>query len=276
MSLHGVVNTANRNLEIHAHLNRWTVIALESFHHRTWNHLCWSFSLITGDSTFYHNGDLVETKQANTEGIDFAMKSSSKMHKASFIFGQEPDSIRGGFDQHQAYLGDLSEFNIWNYTLTKTEIHSMANCESFMKGNILSWDLTSLIIGKKLEIHNVTMMEFSRGYKLCDIHHQLVIFPQRVEYPMAKEICNNHGGILAVPHSEKENKLFIDIVKNHKQSCVADVGPTSENLVWIGAKQIDGTWHGVPRDRHPWSNISSSSFLNFTNFLNHSNCFFNK
>ena len=65
MSLHGVVDTANRNLEIHAHMSHWTIIALESFHHRTWNHLCWSFSVLTGNSTFYHNGDLMKSIQVS-------------------------------------------------------------------------------------------------------------------------------------------------------------------------------------------------------------------
>ena len=267
MSLHGVVDTANRNLEIHAHMNHWTIIALESFHHRTWNHLCWSFSVLTGNSTFYHNGDLMKSMQVNTEGIDFAMKSSSKMHKASFIFGQEPDSIRGGFDQHQAYLGDLSEFNVWNHTLSRNEIYHMATCASFMKGNVVSWELTNLVINKKLAIHNVVMTEFSRASKLCDIHNGLVIFPKKVEYPVAKEICKIHGGTLAVPNSETENSFLQDIVEKNKDACVEHGNSTTQNLVWLGAQKVHKIWYKSLDDDHKKVNISSKQILNFTNFL---------
>ena len=267
MSLHGVVDTANRNLEIHAHMNHWTIIALESFHHRTWNHLCWSFSVLTGNSTFYHNGDLMKSMQVNTEGIDFAMKSSSKMHKASFIFGQEPDSIRGGFDQHQAYLGDLSEFNVWNYTLSRNEIYHMATCASFMKGNVVAWELTNLVINKKLGIHNVVMTEFSRASRLCDIHNGLVIFPQKVEYPVAKEICKIHGGSLAVPYSATENSFLRHIVEKNKDSCIDHGNSTTQNMVWLGAEKVDEIWYKTLGDDRNKMNISSKHMLNFTNFL---------
>ena len=277
MCLHALEETANRELYIDVGIplkekgkKQWVAVDLKLYHHRTWNHICWSFSAITGSSQFYHDGDLIGSKQINIKDIDLAMKGSSTMHEASLIFGQEPDSIRGGFDQYQAFLGDLSEFNIWNYTLTKTEIYSMSTCESFMKGNILSWDLTNLIISKKLDIHNVVMTEFSRGSQLCDTHHQFVIFPQRVEYPMAKEICNNHGGILAVPHSEKENNLLRDIVEKHNDSCIVDNESKIENLIWLGAEKVDQIWYKSSSNGRLLGNLSSKPRLNFTNFLHSS------
>ena len=55
------------------------------------------------------------------------------------IFGQEPDSLRGGFDKAQCYIGELAEFNIWNYGLNGQDISNMASCSSIPKGNVVSW-----------------------------------------------------------------------------------------------------------------------------------------
>ena len=270
LCLDGMLDTANRGMKLLITIpsrkqgsSYKDTIPQESYLHRTWNHLCWTLSTITGAAKFYHNGNVIGVKHVNTTDIELALKGSSAMRSASFIFGQEPDSIGGGFDPNEAFIGDLSEFNVWNYTLSGSEIHSMAACKIFTRGNVVSWDLNKGGINENIGVHNVVFTELLHSTELCKVTDQLVIFPERVQYPKAKETCEIHGGSLAVPYSEKEVNQIMDIVQKHKDSCVQ----ASDNLVWIGAKQIDGTWHGVPRDRHPWSNFSSSSLLNFTNFL---------
>ena len=93
MCLHALEETANRELEIDVGIplkdkgtKQWVAVDLKLYHHRTWNHLCWSFSAITGFSNFYHNGDMIGSLQINIKDIDLAMKGSSKMHEASIIF----------------------------------------------------------------------------------------------------------------------------------------------------------------------------------------------
>ena len=274
LCIDGIWDTANRNMQLLVTIpsrkggQRYkALLPLKSFHHRTWNHLCWTLSTVTGSSTFYHNGDMIGSKQINTNDIDFALKRSSQMQDSAFIFGQEPDSIRGGFDEHEAFIGDLSEFNVWNYTLSGSEIYSMAVCNIITRGNVVSWDFNKKAINDNIRVHNVVFTELSHSTELCKVAHHLVIFPERVQYPKAKETCGIHGGSLAVPHSELEANQMLEIVKKHRDSCIQSTGQASENLVWIGARQIDGIWHEVPRDRHLWSDSSSNSRLNFTNFL---------
>ena len=52
------------------------------------------------------------------------------MNDYALIFGQEQDRIRGGFERGQAYIGHLSEFNIWNVTLSEKDIFDMATCQT--------------------------------------------------------------------------------------------------------------------------------------------------
>ena len=274
LCLQGVLDTVNRNLQFEIRIpsrkgepEYRAFVPLKYFHHRTWNHLCWSLSTITGYSRLYHNGDLIDSQRISTNDIDLAMKGSSKMHAASFIFGQEPDSIRGGFDIYQAFIGDLTEFNAWNNTLSAPKIYDMSTCKSLKKGNVVPWDLNHGVTDEKFVFHNVTITTFPHSSELCNIMHRFVIFPERVQYPEAKDTCKIHGGSLAIPHSENENKILMSIVKMHEHACIARKGPAIDKLVWIGAEQVDGNWQEVSRGSHHWSNISSQYHLNFTNFL---------
>jgi hypothetical protein len=93
---------------------------VNSFYHRRWVHFCWSLSSVTGESKFYYNGNMV--------GMDMLGSITNKtiikddVYDAAFIFGQEPDEIRGSFDKCQAFLGDLSELNVWSYILEEESI----------------------------------------------------------------------------------------------------------------------------------------------------------
>ena len=271
MSLKEIKDTASRNLQISAEipikkgagLIDWTFVPLKSYHHRTWNHLCWSLSTITGSSKFYHNGEVIGSKQVNTEDIDLAIQGSSEMYGASLIFGQEPDSFRGGFDRSQSFIGHLSEFNVWNYTLSETKIHSIATCGDIEKGNIVSWNLNNLITGGKIGIHNVPITKFWDATSFCNINYKFVIFPERVKYSKAKETCTTHGGSVAVPQSEKDNKLLLEIARKHKNSCIVGDG----RVAWIGAEKVNGIWHKVSSDEHHRTYTTSQPHLNFTKFL---------
>ncbi|TRY56342.1 hypothetical protein DNTS_034955 [Danionella cerebrum] len=56
------------------------------------------------------------------------------------VLGQEQDTLGGGFDATQAYVGELANFNIWDRKLTPGEIYNLATCNSKAQvGNVFSW-----------------------------------------------------------------------------------------------------------------------------------------
>uniref|UniRef100_A0A8C5QRT4 Pentraxin (PTX) domain-containing protein n=1 Tax=Leptobrachium leishanense TaxID=445787 RepID=A0A8C5QRT4_9ANUR len=55
------------------------------------------------------------------------------------ILGQEQDTVGGGFDATQAFVGEMSQFNIWDRVLKPDDIGSIANCSMNMPGNIIPW-----------------------------------------------------------------------------------------------------------------------------------------
>ena len=151
--LHAIKESANRNLRIEGEIPLQTyrqtqrvTKPLKSYRHRTWTHLCWSFSAITGRSVFYHDGQYLGMDELNITKDDWAIKGSNVTYDSAFIFGQEPDILRGGFDKHQAYFGDLSQFQIWDYTLDYSDVLDIARCKKWPKGNIVTWDQSSFIV----------------------------------------------------------------------------------------------------------------------------------
>lgn len=49
------------------------------------------------------------------------------------------DVVGGRFDAGQAFVGELSQVNIWDRVLKPVEIQSMANCSMYVPGNVISW-----------------------------------------------------------------------------------------------------------------------------------------
>lgn len=49
------------------------------------------------------------------------------------------DTVGGRFDATQAFVGEMSQFNIWDRVLKAEDIMNIANCSTNMPGNIIPW-----------------------------------------------------------------------------------------------------------------------------------------
>lgn len=49
------------------------------------------------------------------------------------------DTVGGRFDATQAFVGEMSQFNIWDRVLKPEDIMTIANCSANMPGNIIPW-----------------------------------------------------------------------------------------------------------------------------------------
>lgn len=49
------------------------------------------------------------------------------------------DIVGGRFDATQAFVGELSQFNIWDRVLRPVDIVGLANCSAYMPGNVVPW-----------------------------------------------------------------------------------------------------------------------------------------
>ncbi|KAG7226432.1 hypothetical protein INR49_013844, partial [Caranx melampygus] len=86
-----------------------------------WHHICISWTTRDGQWEAYQNGAKLGT------GDNLAAWHPIKPGGV-IILGQE-----------QAFVGELSQVNIWDRILKPVEIQSMANCSSYIPGNVVSW-----------------------------------------------------------------------------------------------------------------------------------------
>ena len=55
------------------------------------------------------------------------------------ILGQEQDEIGGGFNTEENFIGDVSQMNVFDYTLSANDIYNLAYSCEHVKGNVAAW-----------------------------------------------------------------------------------------------------------------------------------------
>ena len=260
--LKGYSKSLDRNVEIHAFIpstqkNIRIVRVVRGFLHRTWVHFCWSLSSITKESRFYYNGKSLGTDIVPVANHVNIIKDSSQMFDHAFIFGQDPDKMRGGFEKFQSFIGDLTGLNLWNYLQNDSKIMDMALCMDWEGGNVLAWEKPNI------KTQNVSMEGLENVRELCIEEHRFVIFPESVTFPKAKQTCEVHGGRIAVPRSEDESNMMLGIVNNFKEKCNVNDEKHDGRAVWIGARKVNYIWYEMS------SNGSIDRKMNYTNWYHH-------
>ena len=250
-------HTSNRNLIFGSGMKvgnnddaDWRWVELKYYRHRTWTHLCWSYSAHTGKSKYYHDGTVFGIEYFNVTYYDVALQESND--KSALIFGQEPDKMKGGFQKGQAFLGYLTEFNVWSSALSDTDIILMGSCQGHTKGNVVAWD-KSAFLNRNVVLQDVPDISF-----LCRNDPKFLIFPRKMRFSESQMTCEIHGGDIAVPKSDQESKKILDIVSKHQRQCIKNSDLKNEDAVWLGAKKIDGKWYHLNATR------SQDPLLNYT------------
>ncbi|KAI3365580.1 hypothetical protein L3Q82_010658 [Scortum barcoo] len=102
-----------------------------------WHHICISWTTRDGQWEAYQDGEKLGS------GDNLAAWHPIKPGGV-IILGQEQDVVGGRFDAGQAFVGELSQVNIWDRVLKPADVQSMANCSSYIPGNVISWLATNV------------------------------------------------------------------------------------------------------------------------------------
>uniref|UniRef100_A0A671MXM2 Neuronal pentraxin IIb n=1 Tax=Sinocyclocheilus anshuiensis TaxID=1608454 RepID=A0A671MXM2_9TELE len=97
-----------------------------------WHHVCITWTTRDGLWEAYQDG------QRLGSGENLAPWHPIKPGGV-LILGQEQDVVGGRFDATQAFVGELSHFNVWDRVLRSTDITAMSNCSSYIPGNVVAW-----------------------------------------------------------------------------------------------------------------------------------------
>ncbi|KAL2084772.1 hypothetical protein ACEWY4_020290 [Coilia grayii] len=102
-----------------------------------WHHVCVTWSTRDGLWEAYQDG----VKRGSGENL-------SAWHPIKpggvFILGQEQDTLGGRFDATQAFVGEISDLQMWSHILTSRDIYSLGSCSGHMTGDIIAWSESAL------------------------------------------------------------------------------------------------------------------------------------
>ncbi|XP_075037566.1 pentraxin-4 [Mixophyes fleayi] len=103
-----------------------------------WHHTCFIWSAIQGKYWFYVDRRLTSTGSRFQKGYEIPPGGS-------LVLGQEQDTLGGGFDTAEAFVGHLAGFAMWNRALSPGEVSSIATGKGLPRGTIFTLaDATSL------------------------------------------------------------------------------------------------------------------------------------
>lgn len=57
----------------------------------------------------------------------------------AFILGQEQDSLGGGFSPREAFVGTITQMNVWDYELPLSTILDLRTSCNAKQGNVIAW-----------------------------------------------------------------------------------------------------------------------------------------
>ncbi|NWS75687.1 NPTX1 protein, partial [Crotophaga sulcirostris] len=98
-----------------------------------WHHICVTWTTRDGVWEAYQDG----TQTGNGENL--APYHPIKP-QGVLVLGQEQDTLGGGFDATQAFVGELAHFNVWDRKLSPGEVYSLATCSTrALAGNVIAW-----------------------------------------------------------------------------------------------------------------------------------------
>ncbi|XP_076848150.1 carbonic anhydrase 6 isoform X2 [Brachyhypopomus gauderio] len=101
-----------------------------------WGHYCVTWASHTGGAELWVNG-IVGEEQYLQAGYNIKPGGV-------FILGKDQDGFLGISDV-DAFVGHMTNVNLWDFVLSSEEIHEQMSCEKHLrKGNILSWGITPI------------------------------------------------------------------------------------------------------------------------------------
>lgn len=206
------IDTGNRHMITYQKLphNIKAKVKLKPFPHRSWNHVCWSYSSKSLENQLFFNGQLIQTYKIKKKEI---VPGSSEVKQSSFVIGQEPDKIDGGYEIEQVFIGDITEVNIWSKILQQTKISKMAICSDFSKGNVVSWEK------EKWNVNKAVVADVNDMKIICEKPVWKIFFPIKSLLLDAKATCEGHGGRVCTPVSEQDNEDFKKLALKYKENC---------------------------------------------------------
>ncbi|KAM7089218.1 neuronal pentraxin-1 [Ciconia maguari] len=105
-----------------------------------WHHICVTWTTRDGVWEAYQDG--TQTGSGENLAPYHPIKPQGVL-----VLGQEQDTLGGGFDATQAFVGELAHFNVWDRKLSPGEVYGLATCSTrALSGNVIAWSEANIDI----------------------------------------------------------------------------------------------------------------------------------
>lgn len=142
-----------------------------------------------------------------------------------------------------SFVGNVTQFNVWNRILTEEEVKDVAFCKSNVQGNSISWEDDWIF-------QNAVQYDLKQE-DLCfrDFPPKFQVFPA-MDHAQGTYLCAALGGSLVTPKHMVELTHMYLTAQTQKRDC---------NLIWVGVTDEieEGLWSqprsGLDPATLPWA-----------------------
>ncbi|XP_033101174.1 sushi, von Willebrand factor type A, EGF and pentraxin domain-containing protein 1-like isoform X2 [Anneissia japonica] len=111
-----------------------TVITDLTTNDGVWHHIAVTWSSVGGEWHLYCDGEEVVQRPTVPLAVNDIIPGGGV-----FVIGQEQDTLGGGFSSREAFIGNISQLNVWDYALDQNEIAALTRSCKEARGNVIAW-----------------------------------------------------------------------------------------------------------------------------------------
>ena len=116
----------------------------------------------------------------------------------SLVMGQDQDGRHGSifnpfFDKQQSFCGLLTQVELWNTTLTASEIQKLATCEVSSlrpQNRVITWKSSAWQATGRTDIKNIPLEKFCEKNLIID----QFIWPRAIDFNSFNSLCMTMDG----------------------------------------------------------------------------------
>ena len=143
-----------------------------------------------------------------------------------------------------SFIGDVTQFNLWNRTLILEELITLGKCQGLQEGNVVAWSRAEWAVNKVVE-YDVDPQD------LCyrDPPHTFQLF-KSMTFAEGSYLCEAFGGIIITPSTHGEIAKTYQLIQESRPDCP---------IIWVGVtdRDLEGKWtyhhNGTSADDLPWA-----------------------
>lgn len=109
-------------------------------------HLCVTWDYSSGAGALFLNGRKSLTKILKS---DHAIRPGGRV-----LLGQNSDAFADAFDVNQCFVGEISDVNMWDTVLPKSDIQDMFCGKRIQRGTVIDWETAQLKVNGEVTVIN--------------------------------------------------------------------------------------------------------------------------